>query len=231
MTELRRVLEPEAMDTAAEARDYDAMDHAEVNARFVADFLAVHGPCRGGAILDLGTGPARIPIALCRLDPSARVLGLDLSQPMLTLAARNVAEAGLSDRIRLARGDAKELPWPAGAFEAVVSNSIVHHIPEPAGALAAMALRVAPGGTLFVRDLARPASRHALERLVETYAGREAPAAQALFAASLHAALTLEELRRLAADLGLPPACVAPTSDRHWTLAWRRPADDGGAGR
>ena len=36
--------------------DYDAMDHAEVNARFVADFLEAHGACRGGLILDVGTG-------------------------------------------------------------------------------------------------------------------------------------------------------------------------------
>src|SRR4051812_48316065 len=72
---LPRVLEPEAMDTPDEARDYDAMDHAAVNGRFIADFLEVHGPCRGGEILDVGTGPARIPIALCRADDRARVLG------------------------------------------------------------------------------------------------------------------------------------------------------------
>jgi hypothetical protein len=44
---LPRVLEPEAMDTPEEARDHDAMDHTTVNARFVADFRAAHGPCRG----------------------------------------------------------------------------------------------------------------------------------------------------------------------------------------
>ena len=36
---LQGVLEPEVMDTAEEARDYDSMDHSEVNRRFVADFL------------------------------------------------------------------------------------------------------------------------------------------------------------------------------------------------
>src|SRR3954468_23262314 len=98
---LPRVLEPEAMDTPEEARDYDAMDHREVNARFVADFLAAHGPCRGGSILDVGTGTAQIPIALCRDDPRALVVGLDLADAMLELARRNVDAAGLGDRIRL----------------------------------------------------------------------------------------------------------------------------------
>jgi ubiquinone/menaquinone biosynthesis C-methylase UbiE len=219
---LPRVLEPEAMDTPEEARDYDAMDHAEVNARFVADFLAVHGPWRGGTALDVGTGTARIPIELCRVEPAAKVLGIDLAAHMLELGRANVAAAGLEGRIRLDLIDAKALPETGQAFEAVLSNSIVHHIPEPAGVLAGMARLVAPGGTLFVRDLARPRDRAELDRLVATYAGAEAPAARDLFAASLHAALTLDEVRALVAALGLPAEDVTMTSDRHWTWAWRR---------
>jgi ubiquinone/menaquinone biosynthesis C-methylase UbiE len=223
---LPRVLEPEAMDTPDEARDYDAMDHAAVNARFVADFLAAHGPCRGGAVLDAGTGPARIPIALCRADAVARVLGIDLAGHMLAVAQRNVAEAGLSGRIALQRADAKALPYPEGAFEAVVSNTIVHHIPDPAPVLASLLRQVAPGGTLFVRDLTRPDELSELERLVALYAGGESAAARALFAASLHAALTLAEVRAMIAPLGLPAASAMMTSDRHWTLAWRRPKEE-----
>src|SRR4051794_21274590 len=124
------------------------MDHTEVNARFVADFLRVHGPCRGGEILDVGTGPARIPIALCRADPKARVLGVDMAGSMLERAAENVRTQGLADRIRLDAGDAKALNLPSGGFEAVVSNTIVHHIPDPAPALREMARLVAPDGTL-----------------------------------------------------------------------------------
>ncbi len=81
-----RVLEPEAMETAEEVRQYDAMDHSAVNDRFVADFLSAHGPCRGGEILDVGTGTARIPIALARADGRARILALDLSATMLEQA-------------------------------------------------------------------------------------------------------------------------------------------------
>lgn len=220
---LPRVLEPEVMDSPEEARDYDAMDHAEVNARFVADFLALHGPCRGGTVLDVGTGTARIPIALCRADPAARLVAIDLSGHMLDLARRNVAAKGLEGRIELIRADAKAMGRPAGSCEAVVSNSIVHHIPEPARVLAEMAELVAPGGTLFVRDLARPSTRADLDRLVETYAGSESDHARRMFADSLHAALTAPEVRTLARDLGLPGGAVAMTSDRHWTLAWKRP--------
>ena len=218
-----RTLEPEAMDTPEEARDYDAMDHATVNARFVAEFLDVHGPCRGGELLDVGTGPARIPIVLCRADRSARVLGIDLAEAMLERARSNVAEAGLSDRIRCVRADARDLLYPDGHFEAVLSNTVIHHLADPAPALAEMARVVAPGGTLFVRDLARPDDLEMLARLVTTYAGDEAPAARALFEASLHAALTLREVRDIVRTLGRSDADVVMTSDRHWTWSWRRP--------
>ncbi len=221
---LSRVLEPEAMDTADEARDYDAMDHAAVNARFVADFLDAHGPCRGGEILDVGTGPARIPIALCRADGKARVIGVDLAMTMLATAGRNIEEAGLAGRIRLERGDAKRLGASDASFEAVVSNTIIHHIPDPALAMAEMARLVAPGGTIMVRDLARPDDQAEVDRLVSSYAGREPKAARDLFEASLHAALTPGEVRKIIEGLGLPGSGVSMTSDRHWTWVWHRPS-------
>lgn len=213
------------MDTPEEARDYDAMDHTEVNARFVADFLAAHGPCRGGQILDVGTGTARIPIELCRRDPAARVVASDLADHMLALAVRNVEAAGLAERIEVRRADAKRgAAADEGRYEAVLSNSIVHHIPEPADVLRAMLKAVAPGGTVFVRDLARPASVADLARLVETYAAGESEHARALFAASLHAALTVEEVDRLLQELGVRRPDVRMTSDRHWTWTWKAPA-------
>lgn len=220
---LPRVLEPEAMDSPEEARDYDAMDHQAVNARFVADFLEVHGPCRGCEILDVGTGPGRIPITLCLADPNARVLAIDLAESMLDRARRNVAEAGLSTRIRCALGDAKALGLSDESFEAVLSNSIVHHIPDPAPALGEMARLVGSGGTLFVRDLARPADLAQISHLVETYTGSEPEPARALFEASLHAALTIEEVRDIVRAIGLPAESVTMTSDRHWTWVWERP--------
>jgi ubiquinone/menaquinone biosynthesis C-methylase UbiE len=220
---LTRVLEPEVMDRPEEAREYDAMDHSEVIARFVADFLAAHGPGRGGELLDVGTGPARIPIALCRADRRFKILGVDLAGPMLDLARRNAAEAGLTDRIRFARGDAKNLPFPDGRFEAVVSNTIVHHIPLPEAALAEMVRLVAPGGTLMVRDLARPEDATVVESLVDRHAGSEPVAARNLLRDSLNASLTLEEVRAIIEGLGMPAEGVAMTSDRHWTWIWSRP--------
>ncbi len=219
-----RVLETEAMETADEVRQYDAMDHSAVNARFVADFLLVHGTCRGGVILDVGTGTARIPIALAEADGRARVLALDLSKTMLELAAKNIAAAGLAARIETYHGDAKSLIdfFGAGTFEGVISNTIIHHIPDPGPVLATMARLVGPGGTLLVRDLVRPPTHADVTDLVAKYASAETERARGLFEASLNAALTLDEIRALVAGLGLSPEGVQMTSDRHWTWSWRK---------
>ena len=221
---LPRVLENEAMDTIEEAVEYDRMDHSGVNGRFVADFLQVHGPCRGGEILDVGTGTARIPIALCQADASTRVVAIDLSETMLEIGRRNVAEAGLSDRIRLRKVDGKHAGLEASAFEGVICNTIVHHLPNPRELLSEMARLVAPGGTLMVRDLFRPADDHAVNHLVETHAAGESPKARALFDDSLRAGLTLSEIQEMVESLGLPATDVSMTSDRHWTWVWNRPA-------
>ncbi len=223
---LARVLEPEVMDTFDEAHDYDAMDHAQVNRVFVEDFLAFWGRLgqerAGWEILDVGTGTAQIPLELCRQHAAARVVGVDLAEHMLAVGRDNVARAGLARQIRLERQDAKNLRHPEGTFAAVMSNSIVHHIPEPAAVLAEMVRVAAPGAPLFVRDLSRPADEITLRRLVATYAGGANAHQQKMFADSLHAALTLDEIRALIEALGFPADSVRPTSDRHWTWAARR---------
>ena len=212
---LPRVLEPEVMDSAEEARDYDAMDHSTVNRVFVADFLAVWDG--RNPVLDVGAGTAQIPIELCRQSTTAVVTAVDMAESMLAVGRDNVRRAGLSERIRLERCDAKRLLFADGAFGAVISNSIVHHIPEPAAVLAVMVRVTAPQGVLFVRDLLRPDDEATLRRLVELHAAGANAHQQQMFADSLHAALTLEEIRALVADLGLDPAGVRQTTDRHWT--------------
>lgn len=212
---LPRTLEPEVMDSAAEARDYDSMDHAAVNRIFVADFLH---ECQGpGPILDVGTGTAQIPIALCRQSTTAAVVAIDLAEHMLAVGRDNVSRAGLAGRIRLQCCDAKQMPFPSGSFAAVISNSIVHHIPEPGRVLAEMVRVVQPGGTLFVRDLLRPADEKTLQHLVATYAGGANSHQEQMFGDSLRAALTLAEIRALVATLDHDPQGVQQTTDRHWT--------------
>ena len=232
---LDRVLETEVMDTPQEAVDYDAMDHREVNRVFVDDLLAaIQGGQRSEVrsqslahspeprapsldVIDLGTGTAQIPIELCRRYAHCRVMACDAAVHLLEQARYNLAAVHFNDRIELRQADCKALPFHQTQFDVVMSNSIVHHIPEPIAVLRE-AVRVArSGGLLFFRDLLRPDNKDELDRLVATYAAGANDHQRQMFADSLHAALTLEEIRRLVAALGFPPDGVQQTSDRHWT--------------
>ena len=217
---LQRVLEPEVMDSAAEAHDYDAMDHSAVNRVFVADFLALKPDV--GRVLDVGAGTAQIPLQLCQESLVAHVLAIDLAEHMLAVGRSNVQRAQLTKRVQLERIDAKQLPYPDAAFSAVISNSIVHHIPEPARVLAEMVRVAKPGAVLLVRDLLRPPDDNAVQHLVNTYAGDANPHQRQMFEDSLRAALTLAEIRAMVKELGFAPSSVQATSDRHWTWSARK---------
>jgi ubiquinone/menaquinone biosynthesis C-methylase UbiE len=214
---LERVLEPEVMDSAEEAHDYDTMDHSFVNRLFVSDLLQLRSTF--ATALDVGTGTAQIPIELCHQARTVAVTAIDMAEHMLRVGAYNVKRAGLEHRIRLQQCDAKKMPFADRAFDAVISNSIVHHIPEPSAVFAEMTRVVKRDGLIFVRDLLRPADDEALRKMVQTYAGDANAHQQKMFADSLHAALTLDEVRELVARAGFDPAGVAQTSDRHWTWA------------
>jgi ubiquinone/menaquinone biosynthesis C-methylase UbiE len=214
---LSRILEPEVMDSANEACDYDAMDHANVNRVFIDDLLQARSEVR--RVLDVGAGTAQIPIELCRRHATAEVIAIDMAEHMLRVGRANVERAELSSRIRLQRCDAKRMPFADATFDVVMSNSIVHHIPEPFTVFAEMARVVKPGGLLFVRDLLRPDSLASLQWFVQQYAGDANAHQQKMFADSLHAALTLDEVRVLVSRLDFEAATVQATSDRHWTFA------------
>lgn len=215
---LPRILEPEVMDTVEEAVDYDTMDHSTVNRVFVDDFLAAAGSGDWKHVLDAGTGTAQIPIELCRRSDNWTVTAVDLAAEMLKVAETNVAAAGLSDRIELQLVDSKRLHCENGVYDAVMSNSIVHHIPEPKAVFTEFVRVLKPGGLLFIRDLLRPPDEATLALLVKQYAGDENDHQRKMFRDSLHAALTIDEVRSILAEIGIATDCVAQTTDRHWTL-------------
>lgn len=223
---LPRKLEPEVMDTAAEAEAYDLMDHRDVNRRFVDDLLthlSLHWDrVRPLRAVDLGTGTAQIPIELCRRQLPIHLTATDLSREMLLRAASNIAAARCGDAITLLLADGKgtaDSLLANGGFDVIMSNSIVHHIPEPGLVFREFYRLARPGAAVFIRDLLRPASQSELESLVALHTPGATPEQRQLFADSLHAALTLDEVRDLCADLGWPRSAVTQSSDRHWTFA------------
>jgi ubiquinone/menaquinone biosynthesis C-methylase UbiE len=216
---MERILEPEYMDTEVEARSYAAMDHTEAN-RSVAERLLALGGGRG-LTLDMGTGPGDIPILLAGQRPGGRYVAVDAAWEMLKLAKVKIADRSLAERIVLHQADAKRLPYPDHSFDAVFSNTILHHIPEPIDLLREAWRVLRPGGVLLIRDLYRPPTEADAWALVDRHAAGATDSQRRLLFDSLHAALTLEEARELVAAADMAGTTVEMTSDRHYTIECR----------
>ena len=220
---MERVVEPELMDDEAQARAYAEADFEEPNARFVAlchEFVA-RLPA-GAAVLDLGCGPGDITLRLAAEHPGVEVHGLDGAAAMLAFGrAALEADDALRPRVRLIEGLVPDAELPRPAYEAVVSNSLLHHLHEPAGLWRMIRARGRAGGAVVVMDLMRPASEAAARALVDEYAGEEPEVLRRDFYNSLLAAFEPGEVRQQLAAAGLGHFSVAEVSDRHLVVRGR----------
>ncbi|MBV9389725.1 MAG: class I SAM-dependent methyltransferase [Chroococcidiopsidaceae cyanobacterium CP_BM_ER_R8_30] len=213
---MQRVLEPEVMDTLQEAIEYDAMDFTEVNTAFAQRAIEL-GPQSVGIVLDAGTGTARIPILICQQSPQWQIIGIDLAQHMLCIGFKNVKQAGLQKQIHLELVDSKQLPYLQGEFDMAISNSLVHHLPEPLPFLLEIKRVLKPNGAILIRDLIRPVDEASVDRIVNSIGTEYSEHQQQLFRDSLHAAFTLDEVSELVQKSGLEGVQVYQSSNRHWT--------------
>lgn len=215
---MKRVPEKEVMDDPEGAAAYARADFAGVNQAFVGAFLAAHPSAARGSVVDLGCGPADIPIRLAQAAPACRVTAVDASGPMLAIARGALLKSGVGARVTLLEGYLPGLPLADASFDAVVSNSLLHQLPDPGAFWGEVKRLTRPGGSVFVVDLFRPASEAEARRIVEG----AAPDADSLlkedFYNSLLAAFSLEEVAVQLADAGIP---LAPkqTSERHLTVS------------
>jgi ubiquinone/menaquinone biosynthesis C-methylase UbiE len=99
-------------------------------------------------VLDVCCGPGLVAGAAATRGATAA--GVDFSSAML-----RIARAG-QPHVAFSQGDAEALPYPDGAFDAVVANFGVHHAPHPTAALAEMHRVLAPGGRAAFTVWPRP---------------------------------------------------------------------------
>jgi trans-aconitate 2-methyltransferase len=103
----------------------------------------------------------------------------------------------------------------------VFSNSILHHINETDRFWAEVKRLARPRATVFLRDLARPATPEAARGIVRRYAGAESALLQQEFYRSLLSAYTAGEVQAQLGRTGLGHLDVAMATDRHWDVFGR----------
>jgi SAM-dependent methyltransferase len=211
-----RILEPEIMDGQAEADAYARADFSDSNAAFVRQLIE-HYPTHLHAVVDLGCGPADIPLRLAHAVRATRITAVDGSAAMLELAHRALAAAALLDRVTLCLGRIPDVNLPPHAFDAVLSKDMLHHLPDPQVLWQEAGRLGRAGAAVFVMDLVRPDSPLEAREIVERVAGREHPILKEDFYNSLCAAFTVPEVQAQLRAAGLP-LHVQQVSDRHMTI-------------
>ncbi len=217
---MERILEPEVMDGEEQARVYANADFAEENQEFVDQFLKLYPDFREGTVLDLGCGPADIPIRLLRSRPALRVTAVDASGPMLRWAEEAVRHAGLEDRIQLICKRFQDLRLDS-PVDAVISNSLAHHVPNAFQFWYAMKTFAKPGAPVLVMDLLRPETADDARTLVDRYAADEPEQLRHDFYHSLLSAFTEDEIAAQLAEMNLSRLLIDVPDDRHWLVSGR----------
>lgn len=220
---MERVVEPELMDDETQARAYAEADFEEPNSRFLALYAGHVGPLpAGAAVLDLGCGPGDITLRIAAAYPDIEVHGLDGSAAMLSFGHAALAESdALRGRVRFIKGLVPDAALPRPTYAAIVSNSLLHHLHDPAGLWRMIRAYGAPGTAVLVMDLMRPPSVAAAQALVDEHAAGEPEVLRRDFYNSLLAAFEPGELRRQLEAAGLGHFGVEQISDRHLVVRGR----------
>ena len=110
----------------------------------------------GAEILDIGCGAGDSCLAaLEAAGPGARLVGLDISEPLVALAGRRLAEAGVADRAEVRLGDAQtDRP---GMFDRAISRFGMMFFADSVAALGNIRAMLRPGGRLDAVCWATPA--------------------------------------------------------------------------
>lgn len=111
----------------------------------------------GESILDVGCGTGGVTIpAKIRVGENGSAAGIDPAPEMIAVARRKAERAGIEIDFRV--GVIESLPFPDGAFDAVTSSLMMHHLPEHVQVKGRSEIRrvLKPGGRLLIADMMRP---------------------------------------------------------------------------
>lgn len=106
------------------------------------------------AILDAATGTGALALAMKRLDPQARVVGVDFAEPMLELAGRKASESGLE--VELVQADVLELPFEDETFDSATIAYGLRNLAHLEAGIAELRRVLRPGGRLVILEFPPP---------------------------------------------------------------------------
>ncbi len=210
---MERIVEPEVMDDEEQAVAYALADFSSSNQTFV-DGLLDEPSFKLKNVLDIGCGPADVPIRLARAKPSIRITAVDASGAMVRLAREAICAAGLDREIQVIEGRIPGLRLPDADFDAILSKDLLHHLADPMVFWEEVKRLGRRGMAVYVMDLFRPKTEEDARSIVESVSGGEPEIVKRDFYHSLLAAFTPAEVEDQLRRAGLALA-VDIISHRH----------------
>ena len=154
----------------------------------------------GEIVLDLGSGGGiDVLLSAKRVGAAGFAYGLDMTDEMLALAERNLAEAG-AENVKFLKGHIEEIPLPDASVDVIISNCVINLSADKPRVLAEAFRVLKPGGRFAVSDVVVEGSLpEAVRRDMELYVG------------CVSGALEESEYLDLLADAGFQNASIEPT--------------------
>jgi len=121
-----------------------------------------------GKILDIGTGPGRLPIEISKQVKNAKLFGIDMSPDMIKIARRNADKAGVGNRVEFNIRTAYDTGFEDNSIDLVVSTGTIHHLSQPLNAFNEIYRILKRGGQAWLFDGRKDATREEFEETVRS---------------------------------------------------------------
>lgn len=195
---MKRIPEPELMTDPEQAAAYARADFSEPHNEFIQRFQDTFaGHSIEGDVLDLGCGPGDIAIRFARAFSGCTIYGVDGAKAMLDEGQAILAQlSDVASRVHLICALLPNAELPQSKYDIIISNSLLHHLPDPQILWSSIKRYGAPGGLVFIMDLMRPESKQQAQELVRLHAAEEPEILQHDFYHSLLAAYTAAEVQK-----------------------------------
>tara|TARA_Y100001935_G_C17307228_1_gene513126 strand:+ start:1821 stop:2486 length:666 start_codon:yes stop_codon:yes gene_type:complete len=214
-----RIPEPnEIMDEHAQVLAYEAANFTESNLIFINLLKKICSNFISGSAIDIGCGPADIPIMLLEQNINLKIDALDGSKKMLEIAEKKIFNKQIKDQINFVHKKIPDIELDFSKYNIYISNSLLHHLSNPQHLWKLIRENAKKDSKILIMDLNRPSSTKKVKKLVSLYAKQEAEILKRDFYNSLCASYTINEVKKQLLEANLNELQVDMVSERHWAV-------------
>ncbi len=109
-----------------------------------------------GSILDIATGTGDLAIAFAQNSNADKVIGLDLSDGMLSVARKKTENSSFKDRVSFVKGDSEALPFDDNSFDAITVSFGIRNFENLEKGLSEIYRVLRPGGIFVILETSVP---------------------------------------------------------------------------